>query len=59
MCEHCENAVKKALEAVPGVTEATASAADGVAVVTLGAAVPPEALEQAVVGAGYVFLGAE
>ena len=59
MCSHCENAVKTALEAVPGVRQAQASAADGTAVVTLDGEVSAEALENAVTAAGYVFLGAE
>ena len=59
MCSHCENAVKTALEAVPGVQQAQASAADGTAVVTLDGEVSAEALENAVTAAGYVFLGAE
>ena len=59
MCSHCENAIKTALEAVPGVQQAQASAADGTAVVTLDGEVSAEALENAVTAAGYVFLGAE
>ena len=35
MCGHCEAAVKKALEAVDGVTEAVVSHENGTAVVTL------------------------
>ena len=57
MCEHCENAVKKALEAVPGVQEATASAERGTAVIRMQPDTSEEALAKAVEGAGYVVHG--
>ena len=57
MCEHCENAVKKALEAVPGVQEATASAERGTAVIRMQPDTSEEALAKAVEGAGYVVRG--
>ena len=41
MCGHCEARVKKALEAVEGVTEAVVSHTAGTAVVTLAAPVLP------------------
>ena len=53
MCPHCEMRVKKALEAVPGVTSATASHTDGTAVVTLSRDVDPEVLKKAVEDQGY------
>ena len=53
MCAHCEARVKKALEAVPGVTQATVSHEAGTAVVTLGAAVTDEALRAAVEAQDY------
>ena len=46
MCGHCEAAVKKALEAVPGVAEAKVSHETGTAVVTLTAAVDDAALKK-------------
>ncbi len=51
MCAHCEARVKAALEAVPGVTSAEASAKKGVAVVRGDAA--HDALVAAVAAAGY------
>ena len=53
MCAHCEARVKKALEAVPGVTQAAVSHEAGTAVVTLGAAVTDEALRAAVEAQDY------
>lgn len=52
-CATCEVHVAEALEAVPGVTRAAASFADGFAHVEAENGVSPEALEQAVAGAGY------
>ena len=48
MCPHCEMRVKQALEAVPGVSEATASHEKGTAAVTLSAQVDNDALRAAV-----------
>ena len=53
MCEHCEATVQKALEAVPGVTDARASHAEGLAVVELNQPVPDEALRAAVEAEDY------
>ena len=53
MCEHCEATVQKALEAVPGVTAARASHAEGLAVVELSRPVPEEALRAAVEAEDY------
>lgn len=53
MCGHCEAHVKQALEAVPGVTGATADHTTGSATVTLSAAVSDESLAAAVEKAGY------
>lgn len=54
-CGHCEMRVKKALTAVPGVLDASASHEKAQAVVTVepGQAVPVEALVAAVQAAGY------
>ena len=57
MCEHCESAVKRALEAVPGVQEATASAERSTAVIRMQPDTSEEALTKAVEGAGYVVHG--
>ncbi len=53
MCGHCEARVKKALEALEGVTEAKVSHADGTAVVTLSAPVDNGALQKAVEDQDY------
>ena len=47
MCTHCEATVKKALEALPEVTEAEVSHTAGTAVVTLSAPVDDAALKAA------------
>lgn len=48
MCNRCESHVKKALEAIDGVTEATASHVDGTAIVKLSKDVADEVLIKAV-----------
>ncbi len=48
MCGHCEAAVKKALEALPEVTEAVVSHEKGTAVVTLQEQIADEVLKKAV-----------
>ncbi len=53
MCEHCEQHVREALEALDGVTGAQVSHEAGTAVVTMDHDVPDDALRQAVEGAGY------
>ncbi len=53
MCEHCEEHVKKALEALPGVTSAKVSHTAGTAVVMMTTMVEDEVLTQAVADAGY------
>lgn len=56
MCPHCEAAVKKALEAIDGVTLATASHTEKQATVELSKDVDTAVLEQAVVDAGYTII---
>ncbi|MBR7189511.1 MAG: heavy metal translocating P-type ATPase [Oscillospiraceae bacterium] len=56
VCENCEEHVKEALEAVPGVAEAKADSEAGTAVVKLLRDVPDVALSEAVAGAGYTFV---
>ena len=53
MCSHCEARVKKALEAVDGVTEAKVSHKAGTAVVTLSKDVADDTLKQAVEAQDY------
>ena len=57
MCTHCEAAVKKALEALPEVTEAEVSHTAGTAVVTLSAPVDDAALKAAVEAKDYTVTG--
>ena len=59
MCPHCEMRVKKALEAVSGVTGAEVSHEKGSAVVSMEAAVASEVLKKAVEDAGYQVLSVE
>ncbi len=53
MCEHCENRVKKALEAIDGVSSAEVSHEKGTAVVSLDGSVEDETLKKAVEDADY------
>ena len=57
MCCHCEARVKKALEAIPGVSEAVASHTDGTAVVTLTEDVADDVLKNAVETQDYKVTG--
>ena len=57
MCAHCEAAVKKALEALPEVTEAEVSHTAGTAVVTLSAPVDDAVLKSTVEAKDYTVTG--
>lgn len=57
MCAHCEMHVKKALEAIEGVSQAVASHEKGEVVLTLTADVAEDAIRAAVTDAGYTFVG--
>lgn len=59
MCSHCEARVKKALEALPEVSEAVVSHTDGTAIVTLSAEVSNETLKKAVEDQDYQVTGIE
>ena len=59
MCQHCVAHVKRALEAVDGVTAAEVSLEKGTAAVTLAHDVPDEPLRRAVEDAGYTVRGIE
>ncbi|MBR0509318.1 MAG: heavy metal translocating P-type ATPase [Clostridia bacterium] len=59
MCMHCENRVKKALEAVSGVISAAVSHEKGTAVVTANEGVSVDVLKKAVEDADYTVLGIE
>ena len=53
MCGHCEAHVKKALEALSGVTEAKVSHADGTAIVNMEKEIENDILKNAVTEEGY------
>lgn len=57
MCGHCEMHVKKALEALPGVSEALVSHEKGEALVKLTADIPNDTLKEAVESQDYKVLG--
>ena len=57
MCGHCEARVKKALEALPEVTEAVVSHEAGTAVVTLSAEVSDDVLKKTVEDQDYKVIG--
>ena len=59
MCEHCEAAVKKALEALPFVESAEASHEAGTAVLVLSGELDEQAVKTAVEAKDYTFLGIE
>ncbi|MBQ4512284.1 MAG: heavy metal translocating P-type ATPase [Anaerolineaceae bacterium] len=59
MCEHCEHAIKTALEALPFVKTATASHQAGTAVITLSAPLDEAAVRKAVEDEDYEFIGIE
>ena len=56
MCPHCEASVKKALEALEGVSEAIVSHEKGTAIVSLTTAVPDDVLKNAVEAKDYTVL---
>ncbi len=56
MCGHCEALVKKTLEAIEGVAEATVNHTDGTAVFTTSGPVDDDILKQAVEDQGYPVL---
>ena len=57
MCPHCEMHVKKALEALDGVEQATASHKDGTVVVKLSSDIADAVLKATVEAEGYKVLG--
>ncbi len=59
MCEHCERAIKTALEALPFVETAEASHGEGTAVITLSGQLDENAIKKAVEEEDYEFLGIE
>ncbi len=57
MCGHCEAAVRKCLEELPGVTEALVSHEEGTAVVKMTEEIADEILKKAVEDKDYKVLG--
>ncbi len=57
MCPHCEAHVKKALEALEGVTCVSASHKDGCAVIESTADISSDVIKATVEGAGYTYIG--
>lgn len=59
MCGHCENAVKSALEEIPGVEECVASHEKGTAIVIMKQDVPEGVLKKAIEDCDYMVKGIE
>ena len=59
MCQHCENHVKTALEALDNVTEVTADHTKAQAVIKASGEIDKNAVKEAVEKAGYEFVGIE
>ena len=57
MCEHCEMHVKKALEAIDGITSATASHKDALVTIETSKSVDEKLIKAAVTDAGYDYAG--
>lgn len=57
MCGHCEMHVKKALEAIDGVTSANASHESGTVTIETSKEVSEEAIKATVTEAGYEYCG--
>ena len=57
MCHHCENYVKKALEALEGIDEASASHEKGTVIITASSPVEDSDIKTAVEEEGYEFKG--
>ncbi len=56
MCEHCENHVRTALEALPEISEAVVSHKEGTAILTMAGALNEKQIKKAVDEAGYKVL---
>ena len=59
MCEHCEMTVKKALEALKGITEATADFHSGRVIVKYDGDISEEEIRIAIENEDYEFIGIE
>ena len=59
MCSNCEKHVKKALEGIDGIVEATSDHTTGKVLVKHDAPLNEEAMKAAVTDAGYEYVGLE
>ena len=59
MCHHCEAAIRKALEKLDFIEEATADFEAGTAVITLSGEMDEEAVRRAITEEDYNYLGME
>ena len=59
MCEHCERAIKTALEALPFIENAEASHEAGTARITLSGPLDASAIQKAVEDEDYEFISVE
>ena len=59
ICPRCAARVKKALEALEGVTEAAVSHESGTAVITANRDIAADTLKDTVQNAGYTFIGVQ
>ena len=57
MCEHCEMHVKKALEAIDGITSAAPSHKSGTVTIETSKEVDEAAIKSAIEEAGYEYCG--
>ena len=57
MCQHCEMHVKKALEAIDGITSATASHSDELVTIETSKSVDENLIKAAITDAGYEYAG--
>lgn len=59
MCQHCENHVKTALEALENITQVSADHTKAQAVIKASGNIDKNAVKEAVEKAGYEFVGIE
>ena len=57
MCMHCEKAVKEALEAIDGITEAIADHDADSVKITMSKEVSEDVIKDVIVGKGYEYVG--
>lgn len=57
MCPNCEKHVKKALEAIDGITEVTANHEENMVIITMSKEVSEDVIKSAIEEEGYNYLG--